>query len=777
VWADRAVAVLFTIGAIADAASQPHRALGALAIASLVVLTGSIAWRRTDPVAATVAAVSGLITFTVASHYNGDGSFEVAAIALNFYSLGRRSPSLGNAALLTVLFGYWLAAAAIVASVPPGGTVGSVIGPWLFAGVLPFAIGLILERRRALTSEFRARTDRLRDEQEIRARRAAAEERNRMARELHDVIAHCVSVMVVQTTAAGRVARIDLQAARGALQVVENAGREALVELRRIVGVLRHSRDDLAGRAAPGLAQLGALVERSRAAGLPVELRVEGQTGQLSPDLDLVAYRFVQEALTNAIKHAGDARADVSVDVGTHELQMSVSDSGRGPACGERDGNGIGHGLVGMAERVKLYGGELQAGRGPGGGFLVSARIPLDLNAPTARSLGSAAGGHGIAVEGETGFRWPWLDPGFAVAALVVMELAILTTAHRHGALALNLVVVAGIALAAVWHRRSPLLFLVVVAVLGSLMNAYLTPLKTSPLIAAYFVLVPSYSVAAWAEREEAVLGLSLFLGGAAISELVLHRGSPGEFIGAAFTVGAAWAVGRAMRSYRRLTSELERMSARLAIEREDRARLAVAAERSRIARELHAAIAASVTAMVVQAQAALSLLAHDLEQACAVMGSLENVGREALADMRRVLGVLRHGDERAELAPQPGVDQIYALIQQARDRGQSVALTVDGDAGALAAGVELGLYRILENALQSARRRDEGAVGVSLRFGEEDLEVRLTARCRGPNGWPTDAMRERVALCGGQLEPDAGAADGWRFAARMPRGLKGAFV
>ena len=166
----------------------------------------------------------------------------------------------------------------------------------------------------------------------------------------------------------------------------------------------------------------------------------------------------------------------------------------------------------------------------------------------------------------------------------------------------------------------------------------------------------------------EASAGLALILAGAAVSQLLTQRGSAGDFAGAAFTVCAAWAAGRAIRSYRRLTSELERTNARLALESGDRARLAVAGERSRIARELHAAVAQSVAAMVVQAEAALRLLGHEPERADAAMGSIEVAGRLALSEMRRILGVLRHSQEPGERSPQPGVDQIYALIQGARD-------------------------------------------------------------------------------------------------------------
>jgi signal transduction histidine kinase len=222
------------------------------------------------------------------------------------------------------------------------------------------------------------------------------------------------------------------------------------------------------------------------------------------------------------------------------------------------------------------------------------------------------------------------------------------------------------------------------------------------------------------------------------------------------------------------VTSELEHTSARLAAEREDRARLAVAGERTRIARELHAMVAHSVAAMVVQSEAARSLLDHDPARADTVMGAIEGTGRQTLAEMRRILGVLRHVGHIGERHPQPGVDQIYTLIQRARDRGQPVELSVHGEPGTLPAGVDLGIYRILEEGLQSAGRQ---AVGVILRFGTEDLELCLTAHCREPSGWPTAAMRERVALCGGKLHPGTRDEDGWRFVAFLPRGRQGALA
>jgi signal transduction histidine kinase len=271
------------------------------------------------------------------------------------------------------------------------------------------------------------------------------------------------------------------------------------------------------------------------------------------------------------------------------------------------------------------------------------------------------------------------------------------------------------------------------------------------------------------------VLGLAFLLGSAAINELVATHQPVGNLAGAAFTISAAWAAGRAIRARRALTSELERTSARVMVEREDRAQLAVAGERSRIASELHAIVARSVAAMVVQAEGARSLLAEDLERADVAMGVIEDTGRQTLTEMRRLLGVLRHGDDRGGREPQPGVAQVYSLIQRARERGQPVELRVEGEPGTLAAGVDLGLYRILEDALESARGHRAPIVDVTLRFHEEDLELRLSARCPGPSAWPTDAMRERIALCDGALEDELVDEGRWQLVARMPRGLQGA--
>jgi signal transduction histidine kinase len=776
--ADGVFAVALSVGGIADASAHVPHGLDALAVVSCVGVTATVAWRRLYPVMAIVVAGASMVVFQFASGYTGGGTIEVAAVVMDFYLLGRRAQPLVSSRVLAAFTCWLICATAILYGSESGSFFSRLAGGVAFValmGGLPFALGRTLETWGELTRRLATTTALLEKEQEDGARRAAGEERSRMARELHDVIAHSVSVMVIQTSAARRVFDTDLQSARHALRTVEASGRDALVELRRIVGAMRRGPDDLAGSSVPGLSQLEVLVDRARAAGLGVELRLVGDRRTLPPGQDLVAFRVVQEALTNAIKHAPSARAQVTVGIDARQLALEVVNtaSDRTP---ERNGDGSGHGLIGMSERVALFGGEVSAGTRADGGFRVHALIPLDGPAlPVDSRLRSE---HASAVDVSVADALPrrWFDPMLAGVLLVAFEIEVLVNGHRRGPLVLNLATVAVMALAAVARRRSPLWFLVVVGLLDWLLAFKLTAPQGMPLLGFYVVLVPTYAVAAWEERGKAVLGLAIFVLGAVFENVVLTHRSLTDLVGGTVTAAASWAAGWAIRRRRKLNAELKRVSATLVAEREHRARLAVAGERSRIARELHALVARAVTAMVIQSEAAQSLLAVDVRRADVAMRAIEETGREALVEMRRILGILRHPEHTGELTPQPGVDQVYALITRARDGGQPIELTVDGDPGVLPAGVDLGVYRIIEDALVAARRHD-GGVAVALRFGEDELELDLTSRCEAPNAWPTPAMRERVALCGGELRVEMADQDNWRFVASMPRAAQGVFA
>jgi signal transduction histidine kinase len=201
---------------------------------------------------------------------------------------------------------------------------------------------------------------------------ALAEERLRIARELHDVVAHSVSVMTVQAAAERRVGGQD-ESTREVLVAIEETGRQAMGEMRRLLGMLRAGHEDLSLAPQPGMEHLEVLLEHVRAAGLPVDWHVEGKPVPLSPGVDLAAYRVIQEALTNTLKHAGPACASVTVRYGGTELDIEIADDGRGAS----DTRAGGHGLIGMRERVTLYNGRLETGTRSPNGFIVRARLPL----------------------------------------------------------------------------------------------------------------------------------------------------------------------------------------------------------------------------------------------------------------------------------------------------------------------------------------------------------------------------------------------------------------
>src|SRR5579884_959905 len=252
-----------------------------------------------------------------------------------------------------------------------GSSVAVALGPNVSGGATFVVVSAIVMAlvRLVLVRDRERRARIVERERELAAREAVVEERARIARELHDAIAHNVSMMVVQAGAERRVVSTD--ATREVLKTIEGIGRSALTEMRRLVGMLRTDEaDPLAPQ--PGLAQLETLVAQVSDAGLPVELHVEGARRALPAGLDLSAYRIVQEALTNALKHAGDARASVVVRYGDDSLELEIVDDGVG-ADGRAGG---GHGLVGMRERVALYGGRFQAGRRASGGFAVRVLLP-----------------------------------------------------------------------------------------------------------------------------------------------------------------------------------------------------------------------------------------------------------------------------------------------------------------------------------------------------------------------------------------------------------------
>ena len=374
--ADVLVAAVLAGIAFAGLAVAPHQAefeepdlvAGVLTLGQTLPL----ALRRRAPGAVLVAVWLATVAYLVLGYPPNTPVF-VGAIAATYavaaYGPGR-TPLAGAVFVAGALAALAIAGAAAEADWALVDFAASAL-----AFLTAWVLGDRVRTRRAYTAALEDRAVRLEREREAEAKAAVLDERSRMARELHDVVAHGVSVIVVQATAARRVLPNDVAAAQEALASIEATGRTALSELRTLLGALR-TEDELGSlRPQPDLNALAELVERTRVAGLPVELRIAGERRPLSPGVDVSAYRIVQEGLTNVLKHAPGARATVVVGYDEDGLRVEVSDDGPGAPIESRDG--AGHGLMGMRERVILLGGDLTAGPLPGGGFAVRAFFPL----------------------------------------------------------------------------------------------------------------------------------------------------------------------------------------------------------------------------------------------------------------------------------------------------------------------------------------------------------------------------------------------------------------
>jgi signal transduction histidine kinase len=345
-----------------------------------VLIVAPILTHRTFPLASLAVCLAALVAYA-AGHYVAYPGLAVFVLTFDIALHSRRRVAL--VALVAPAVGITVSLALQSAQVAATTTwIESELGV-----AVAWLAGRNLRHRRARWAELAARAERLEHEHEEQARRAVTEERLRIARELHDVIAHSMSVIAVQSAVGHHVMDTQPGQARQALAAIEATSRSALTEMRRLLGVLRQegqTRGSLAP--APGLADLDTLVSQVQDAGLRVRVRVEGQPGTIPPGIDLSAYRIIQEALTNVIKHANSPSADVLICYRPGSLTVEVTDHGRGVPAGQAreipaglpsGRNGSGHGIIGMRERVAVFGGQFAAGPGPDGGFRVRAQFPI----------------------------------------------------------------------------------------------------------------------------------------------------------------------------------------------------------------------------------------------------------------------------------------------------------------------------------------------------------------------------------------------------------------
>jgi signal transduction histidine kinase len=354
-----------------------------IAVPLVIALAVPVVFRRAYPVAAFAAAIAvGALQVLINSKPNPTD----LAIVILLYTLAAYTPRrISITGLAICLAG---SAAAVLRWMPGRLSMWDslLVGSIMFAGpsLIAWVFGDSMRYRRAYYTNLEDRAARLEAERDAQAQIAAAAERARIARELHDVVAHNVSVMVVQADGASYALGSDPDRARQALAAIAATGRQALAEMRRMLGVLRRDEDGTEpGRAPlPGIGQLGELLQQTRATGLPVSFTVEGVPQPLPDGAALAAYRIVQESLTNTRKHGGPrATAEVTLRYLEDALLLRITDDGRGAAAVS---DGAGHGLTGMRERVAVYGGWVQAGPCPSGGYHVAALLPLVAPVPPA---------------------------------------------------------------------------------------------------------------------------------------------------------------------------------------------------------------------------------------------------------------------------------------------------------------------------------------------------------------------------------------------------------
>ncbi|HEX2088253.1 MAG TPA: histidine kinase [Solirubrobacteraceae bacterium] len=373
---DRLLAAVVGAAAVAEAIVAADPGERWPAVLAVAIMAATIAFRRVAPLPGVVALFAAAVPMVRAVDESESFSAPFLMVLIWAYSLGSL-PDLRTA--LRGLVIVWLGVTAVSLSfadpVP-----GDVFFPCGFAAAA-WGAGRAIQHRTRLTAELHEAALRADEDREAQAARAVADERRRIAREMHDVVAHSVSVMVVQAGGARRILERDPQRAVEAAELIERTGRSALLEMRRLLGVFGTRAGEPAATAPqPTLDELTALVARARSAGLPVDVRVEGERRPLPAGAEAAVYRVVQEALTNALKHAGSAPTEVVLRWQDEALEVVVADRGRARAAGAASASlpGAGHGIVGMRERVKVYGGSLSALPEPGGGFVVRARIPLD---------------------------------------------------------------------------------------------------------------------------------------------------------------------------------------------------------------------------------------------------------------------------------------------------------------------------------------------------------------------------------------------------------------
>ena len=763
-------------------AGTPHRPLAALLLAALAV---AVVGGRRSPLAGALTGFSVVALLPALSRVYYDELFlPFAATFVVSYWLG------ANGSRRDIMLAFVpCTVLGLLGSVPYAAGDESTFAGGLFmvavAFVAPIVVGRLLRSRAALNRALREQTALLERRNREAAGRAVVDERTRIAGELHDVVAHALSAMTVQATGARRLALTRPELARAAFAAIETAGREALDELRRLLGVLRREDVEITLTPQPSLRHVRSLVRRTANAGLPVTLKIEGDERELPAGLDVTAYRVVQDALAAAREAGGAGRAEVRLRFSATALEVCVRDDG--PDATPRP-------LTGIRERVTLHGGRFSAGaRRTTSGQIVRATLPLD-GAAIATGDEPAEPPRELAQRRDRALRrLRAADPPDirllrllsrgerfdAVGALVLAVAGLVEVTlvqDRGGPLVANLVVALGYTLPFAWRRRAPLPALGAASAATLTMSLALTP--ANELFVPFLVML-SIAYAAAAYRDGLAAYGALALSVVALPVIVSTFDRPpnaGDYFFPPAVATLAWLAGRVVRSRTRLSAELHETVARLAEANEDAQRQAAIDERRRIAREMHDLVAHSMSVMVVQAGGARRILDRDPGRALEAATRIERTGREALDEMRHLLGVLNDTDQPPALAPQPTLAGIGELVARARAAGLPTVLEFRGEQRDLPAGLDLTAYRIVQEGLTNALKyAGHAPTTVTVDWSAADaltLEVRDHGTPRtsdGSSGHGLVGMRERVRLYGGELVIGPADGGGWRVRATLP--------
>jgi signal transduction histidine kinase len=620
--ADAVAALVLSVGALVDVRAldtgSPVKVGAAAALA--LACTLSVAARRSTPVAAATVALASATAYQVLAR-DPRFTFEPYAVLLVMYLLGRTELD-GRRLPRAVLVAAAVAFAVIAASTHGGpGLALSAFG--IFA-VGPYSAGAFVARRARAAAELEGRIELLVSERELRTRQAAADERLRLARELHDVAAHCLTEMVVQAGAARMVLSRDLSAAEAALRAVHDSGQATIAELTRLVEDSQNTDVEERSRL------LGLVAEIAREDG-GAAVSVTGESITIPGPVDVVAWSVLREAWTNAARHAPGSSLVLTIDVRPDVLELSVV-NGSVPPGRHASYPAVqpgGYGLIGMRERVTSIGGTFGSRPTRDGGYAVHAELPMTSQQPSppSRSIGRRV-------------PWSWLTVAAPAIWLVILVGEAISSPHRSGPVVLNVLVVAAMAAACTLRRRAPIAFLVVVGALALVLSDGLTSRSYATLTGLYAVSVPAYAVASWRPRSRAVaplLAYAVVMTGVGVA---LGAGLAG-IVGPLLALVMVTAAGMVARSQRELRQQLEVVEQ--ALQEQTRRLEEIAARRERIAvtERQHALVLERVERMLRLSDEATRLLRSTSDPSAALAG-VEAEGRSALASMREILGTLR---------------------------------------------------------------------------------------------------------------------------------------